>query len=66
MLFRSELGDLRWRLHIEATDHRIVSLMVPRALGDDVIDSGDPEVMRELENRLRTTLNAKDSLVVEQ
>lgn len=59
----TELVDLRWRLEIETKDHRKVGAFVPRALGDDVIDSGAADVVRDLENRLLATLGTDYSPV---
>ncbi len=60
----AELVDLRWRVEIETKEHRKVGAFVPRALGDDVVDSSAPEVVRDLESRLLAALRADYSPVV--
>ena len=54
----AELSELRWVLRVETGDHRLVTVLVPRALGDDVIDSFASEVVQELEARLRAGLSS--------
>jgi len=55
----AELIDGRWRLEFETKDQRRVVAFIPRALGDDVIDSGAPEVVRDLGTRILAALTAE-------